>query len=88
LRPDYCPIGGEPCQSLCEKPCKVIRRKPISDFDAADAFTTEPHTDDVFAAYQQGIRFAEHAHGIVEPARGDALAYGQMNQTSEGGPDA
>lgn len=20
-RPDYCPIGGEPCQSLCETPC-------------------------------------------------------------------
>lgn len=20
-RPDYCPVGGEPCQSLCETPC-------------------------------------------------------------------
>ncbi len=20
-RPDYCPIGGEPCQSLCVEPC-------------------------------------------------------------------
>ena len=20
-RPDYCPIGGEPCQSLCDTPC-------------------------------------------------------------------
>ena len=20
-RPDYCPIGGEPCQSLCVTPC-------------------------------------------------------------------
>lgn len=20
-RPDYCPIGNEPCQSLCETPC-------------------------------------------------------------------
>ena len=21
MRPDYCPIGGEPCQSLCDVPC-------------------------------------------------------------------
>ena len=21
MRPDYCPIGNEPCQSLCDKPC-------------------------------------------------------------------
>lgn len=21
-RPGYCPIGGEPCQSLCEVPCR------------------------------------------------------------------
>lgn len=21
MRPDYCPIGGEPCQSLCDEPC-------------------------------------------------------------------
>lgn len=20
-RPDHCPIGGEPCQSLCDTPC-------------------------------------------------------------------
>lgn len=20
-RPDYCPVGNEPCQSLCETPC-------------------------------------------------------------------
>jgi hypothetical protein len=37
----------------------------ISDFDAADAFTTEPYTSDVFAAYQQGIRLAERRHGIT-----------------------
>ena len=22
-RPDYCPVGGEPCQSLCETPCST-----------------------------------------------------------------
>lgn len=21
MRPDYCPIGNQPCQSLCDKPC-------------------------------------------------------------------
>ena len=21
MRPDYCPIGNEPCQSLCDEPC-------------------------------------------------------------------
>lgn len=41
-----------------------VARKPISNFHAADEFTAEPHTDDVFAAYQQGIRFAERHHGI------------------------
>lgn len=25
MRPDYCPIGNEPCQSLCDEPCT---RKP------------------------------------------------------------
>jgi len=23
-RPDYCPIGGEPCQSLCDTPCGSV----------------------------------------------------------------
>lgn len=21
MRPDYCPVGNEPCQSMCDKPC-------------------------------------------------------------------
>lgn len=25
-RPDYCPIGGEPCQSLCATPCTTNAR--------------------------------------------------------------
>ena len=28
-RPDYCPIGGEPCQSLCAEPC--VARKPLTE---------------------------------------------------------
>ena len=27
MRPDYCPIKGEPCQSLCDKPCSANRLK-------------------------------------------------------------
>ena len=23
MRADYCPIGGEPCQSLCAEPCSA-----------------------------------------------------------------
>lgn len=25
MRADYCPIGGEPCQSLCTEPCSVLK---------------------------------------------------------------
>lgn len=27
MRPDYCPIGGEPCQSMCADPCSTVRPK-------------------------------------------------------------
>jgi len=30
MRPDYCPIGGEPCQSLCLTPCGIIKKKQLS----------------------------------------------------------
>lgn len=26
MRPDYCPIGGEPCQSVCAEPCSVVKK--------------------------------------------------------------
>jgi hypothetical protein len=26
MKPDHCPIGGEPCQSLCVEPCSTTRR--------------------------------------------------------------
>ena len=25
MRPDYCPIGGEPCQSVCATPCGTAK---------------------------------------------------------------
>ena len=30
-RPDYCPIGGEPCQSMCAISCGTSRIEPLSD---------------------------------------------------------
>lgn len=27
MRPDYCPIGGEPCQSMCADPCTVMPKE-------------------------------------------------------------
>jgi hypothetical protein len=26
MRPDYCPIGNEPCQSLCDTPCSTKQK--------------------------------------------------------------
>ena len=32
MRPDYCPIGNEPCQSLCDEPCTTpSQRKPLTN---------------------------------------------------------
>lgn len=31
MRPDYCPIGGEPCQSVCATPCKITKRAKLTD---------------------------------------------------------
>jgi len=27
MKPDYCPMANEPCQSLCDKPCSAHRLK-------------------------------------------------------------
>ena len=27
MRPDYCPIGGQPCQSMCVEPCSTKKRR-------------------------------------------------------------
>lgn len=28
MRPDYCPVGNEPCQSLCDTPCTILPKRP------------------------------------------------------------
>ena len=30
MRPDYCPIGGEPCQSMCVDPCSAVPLKSMT----------------------------------------------------------
>jgi len=27
MRPDYCPVGNEPCQSLCDTPCTILPKR-------------------------------------------------------------
>jgi hypothetical protein len=27
MRPDYCPVSKEPCQSLCDEPCSTQNKK-------------------------------------------------------------
>ena len=62
MRPDYCPIANEPCQSLCDTPCSVqkleVRRKWVGLTDEEiDACWDGPLSD-----YQrQHIREMEQA---------------------------
>ena len=30
MRPDYCPVGNEPCQSLCDEPCSTQIKKALA----------------------------------------------------------
>jgi hypothetical protein len=29
MRPDYCPVGNEPCQSLCDEPCSTQKKMKL-----------------------------------------------------------
>ena len=33
-RPDYCPVGNEPCQSMCDEPCSWSGSKRRREDDA------------------------------------------------------
>ena len=71
-RSGYCPIGNEPCQSLCETPCGS--RQALTDeqiqvgHDAADIAPT----DSTIGTFIEGVRFAEAAHGITAQQGGRA----------------
>jgi hypothetical protein len=62
-------VAAQLAQALTDAPKQPVLAptQPISDFDAANAFMVAAHTDDVFAAYQQGVRLAERRHGITAP---------------------
>ena len=30
MRPDYCPVGNEPCQSLCDEPCSTQIKEALA----------------------------------------------------------
>ena len=70
MRPDYCPIGGEPCQSLCVTPCLVVKKKPLSAeeieqccYEADSKTADHPQTWKWTEAFARAI---EAAHGIKE----------------------
>lgn len=48
MRPDYCPVGGEPCQSLCETPCsntrkRLTKKQRATLIEAADHLSGDGH---------------------------------------------
>jgi len=73
MRPDYCPIANEPCQSLCETPC--LKRKPLTK-DQIDLILAESFLAANGSVYSTRVydlvRAIEIEHGIVttkEPQR-------------------
>ncbi len=47
-RPDHCPIGGEPCQSLCDTPCGA---PAVTDAEV------DQHLDAVLKASGSALRY-------------------------------
>jgi hypothetical protein len=68
MRPDYCPVGNEPCQSLCDEPCSTTpKRKPLTDEEIDKLLGPLPRYADEWSM-TDFIRFAraiEAAHGIT-----------------------
>jgi hypothetical protein len=73
MRPDYCPIGGQPCQSLCDTPCTTPQqRKPLTDAQILANETLRYHfglnggAGPVSKKGRAVIDAIEAAHGIKE----------------------
>lgn len=68
MRPDYCPIGGEPCQSMCDTPCKA--RKPLTDEQieplAASVIGYSALLPEEMKLFTDCVRAVEAAHGITK----------------------
>lgn len=43
MRPDYCPVGNEPCQSLCDEPCTRTPQRTWVGLAAEDRLQGEEH---------------------------------------------
>jgi len=73
MRPDYCPIGGEPCQSLCDTPCtrtphrteqkpvawKLMPREATREMlEAMDECSTEGYDERLYAGHAASVYMA------------------------------
>ena len=54
MRADYCPIGGEPCQSLCTEPCSArksvdsaIVRQLVEALQQTEMFLDHVYNQDI-----------------------------------------
>lgn len=90
-RPDYCPIGNEPCQSLCDTPCGTTTAKPLtlSQIVLAVRNAQIAYALDKFSSFEVAlVRKVEAAHGIGNAPRPESPT-GQINkpagQGMEGG---
>ena len=67
MRPDYCPIGGQPCQSLCDTPCTTTpQRLPLTD-EEIDRLWSQSLADtegETWLPLHEFARAIEAAHGI------------------------
>jgi hypothetical protein len=68
MRPDYCPIGGQPCQSLCDLPCTTpTQRKPLTDEEIWKSDSIMEANSGYGASFEtlrEIVRAIEAAHGI------------------------
>lgn len=65
MRPDHCPLGDVPCQSMCETPCKS--RKPLtrSQINKASGDAQIAFCLDKQPTYEVALaREVERLHGI------------------------
>ena len=84
MRPDYCPIGGEPCQSLCDTPCtrtphrteqepvawKLVPTKPTEEMlKAMDECSTEGYDERLYAGHAASVYMAAWDKAPTPPQR-------------------
>jgi len=84
MRPDYCPIGGEPCQSLCDTPCtrtphrteqkpvawKLMPREATREMlEAMDECSTEGYDERLYAGHAASVYMAAWDEAPTPPQR-------------------